>query len=295
MIGGKTQLVGLLGWPVGHSLSPAMHNAAAAVLGLDWAYVPLPVRPEALAPALGGLAALGFRGVNVTVPHKSAALPFLDAVYPVAELLGAVNTIVIGDGLLTGFNTDWSGFLSDFDSQGVDPAGRECVVLGAGGSARAVVYALLRAGGRVTVLARRAEQAEELVAALGTAAPDASLNAGDLRDVAAVVNAHARPILVNTTPLGMAGANAGRSPWPDGAALPGDAFVYDLVYNPGLTPLLEAAQAAGCRVSNGLGMLVYQAAEAFELWTNRRPDPAVMRRAAEELLWPISIQQVSGQ
>lgn len=281
MINGKTQLLGLLGWPVGHSLSPAMHNAAAAALGLDWVYVPLPVRPERLASALGGLAALGFRGVNLTVPHKEAALPYLDATYPVVEIIGAVNTIAIGDGQLTGFNTDWSGFLSDLESYDVGLNGRDCIVLGGGGAARAVVYALLQAGARVTVLARRDEQSRELVATLGQALPGASLQAGTLGDVVAAAGMVARPVIVNTTPLGMVGEYAARSPWPDGAALPGDAFVYDLVYNPPLTPLLRQAQTAGCRLANGLGMLVNQAAEAFELWTNRKPDPAVMRRAIE--------------
>ena len=275
----KTQLTGLLGWPVGHSVSPAMHNAAAAALGLDWAYVPLPVRPEALPLALGGLAALGFRGVNVTVPHKAAVLSYLDAVYPVAQLIGAVNTIVVGDGRLTGFNTDWSGFLADLDDHGLALGGRECVVLGAGGSARAVVYALASVGARVTVLARRPEQAAQLVAELGTALPGATLTTGALAAAAEVVGGIYHPILVNTTPLGMAGANAEQSPWPAGAPLPADAFVYDLVYNPPLTPLLRQAQAAGCRVANGLGMLVNQAAEAFELWTNHKPDREVMRRA----------------
>jgi shikimate dehydrogenase len=276
----NTQLIGLLGWPVGHSVSPAMHNAAAAALGLDWAYVPLPTRPEALPLALGGLAALGFRGVNVTVPHKAAVLPYLDAVYPVAQIIGAVNTIVVGDGRLTGFNTDWSGFLADLAEKGVALGGRDCLVLGAGGGARAVVYALATAGARVTVLARRPEQAAQLAAELGAALPEASLTAGPISAAAEMAASVYHPVIVNTTPLGMVGANAGLSPWPDGA-LPGSAFVYDLVYNPPLTPLLEQAQAAGARFANGLGMLVNQAAEAFELWTNRAPDREVMRAAIE--------------
>jgi shikimate dehydrogenase len=274
----KTQLIGLIGWPIVHSVSPAMHNAAAAALGLDWAYVPLPVRPEGLPLALGGLAALGLRGVNVTVPHKAAVLPYLDAVYPVAQTIGAVNTIVVGDGRLTGFNTDWSGFLADLDDHGLALGGRECVVLGAGGSARAVVYALATAGGRVTVLARRPEQATQLIAELSAALPGATLAIGPLPAAAEIVGGFYHPVIVNTTPLGMAGANANLSPWP-AAPLPADAFVYDLVYNPPLTPLLQQAQADGCRFANGLGMLINQAAEAFELWTNHRPDRDVMRRA----------------
>ena len=278
----KTHLIGLIGWPVGHSHSPAMHNAAAAALGIDWAYVPLPTRPEALVAGLAGLAALGFRGVNVTVPHKAAVLPYLDAVYPVAEIIGAANTLVVSDGKLIGFNTDWSGFLSDIESHGVALDGRDCLVLGAGGGARAVVYALLRAGGRVSVLSRRPEQAGQLVAAVAEALPGAPLRAGRLDEAVEAAGATAAPVIVNTTPLGMAGgAYAGLSPWPDDAPLPDGAFVYDLVYNPPLTPLLRLARAAGLRWANGLGMLVNQAAEAFELWTNRRPDRDVMRAAIQ--------------
>ena len=278
----KTHLIGLIGWPVGHSHSPAMHNAAAAALGIDWAYVPLPTRPEALVAGLAGLAALGFRGVNVTVPHKAAVLPYLDAVYPVAEAIGAANTLVVSDGKLIGFNTDWSGFLSDIESHGVALGGRDCLVLGAGGGARAVVYALLRAGGRVSVLSRRPEQAGQLVAAVAEALPGSPLWAGMLDEVVEAAGAAVEPVIVNTTPLGMAGGTyAGLSPWPEGAPLPGGAFVYDLVYNPSVTPLLRQAGDAGLRYANGLGMLVNQAAEAFELWTNRRPDRDVMRRAVE--------------
>lgn len=278
---GKTQLFGLLGWPVGHSHSPAMHNAAAAALGLNWAYVPLPVRPERLGDALRGLVALGLRGVNVTVPHKEAVLPFLDAVYPAARIIGAVNTIVIGDGRLTGFNTDWSGFLADLESFRLALYGRDCLVLGAGGSARAVVYALLRRGCRVTVLARRPEQAQQLVADLGRAFPNVTLQADDLAVAVGVASGLDGPIVINTTPLGMAGANVDLSPWPD-APLPPGAFVYDLVYNPRRTRLLQQAEADGRRAANGLGMLVHQAAEAFEIITGRRPDAQVMRAAVGE-------------
>ena len=139
MIDGKTRLIGLIGYPVAHTLSPAMHNAAAAALGLNVTYVPLSVAPERLPDALRGLIALGFRGVNVTVPHKEAVLPQLDAIFPAARVIGAVNTIVVGDGRLTGFNTDWSGFLSDLERYRLALYGRDCLVLGAGGSARAVV------------------------------------------------------------------------------------------------------------------------------------------------------------
>lgn len=279
MIDGNTLLIGLIGHPVGHSFSPAMHNAAAAALGLNVAYVPLPVLPEHLPDSLRGLIALGFRGVNVTVPHKEAALAHLDAIFPAAQAIGAVNTIVVGDSRLTGFNTDWSGFLADLESYHLALYGRDCLVLGAGGSARAVVYALLRRGGRVTVLARRPEQAQRLAAELGPALSGAAAVAVGALDDAARVAAHMdEPILINTTPLGMMGDWVALSPWPDGAPFPPGAFVYDLVYNPRQTRFMAQAHAAGRRAANGLGMLVGQAVEAFEVLTGRRPDPDVMRR-----------------
>lgn len=283
MIDGRTELVGLIGHPVAHSYSPAMHNAAAAALDLNLAYVPLPVSPERLPEAIRGLVALGFRGFNVTVPHKEAVMPHLDAIFPAARIIGAVNTVVVGDnGRLIGFNTDWSGFLTDLESRRQALYGRDCLVLGAGGSARAVVYALLRRGSRVTVLSRRPEQAQRLVAELGAAFPDAVAAVASLDEVAQVAAHHDEPILINTTPLGMAGAYAGQSPWPDGAPFPPGAFVYDLVYNPRETPFMSQALGAGRPAVNGLGMLVQQAVEAFEVLTGRRPDPAVMRRAIGE-------------
>lgn len=257
-----------------------MHNAAAAALGLNLVYVPLPVPPDKLLDALRGLPALGIRGVNVTVPHKEAVLPHLHAIYPAARIIGAVNTIVVGDGLLTGFNTDWSGFLADLEGHRLALYGRDCLILGAGGSARAVTYALLRRGSRVTVAARRLEQAQQLAADMAPAFPDAAPVGVVALDEAAATAAHLdEPIIINTTPLGMSGEWVVLSPWPDGAPFPAGAFVYDLVYNPSPTRLMAQARAAGIRAADGLGMLVGQAAEAFEVLTGRRPDAGVMRRA----------------
>lgn len=284
-IDGETIVIGLIGWPVGHSYSPAMHNAAAAALGLNLVYVPMPVAPERLADALRGLPALGIRGVNVTVPYKEAVLPQLDAVYPAAQIIGAVNTIVVGDGRLTGFNTDWSGFLADLESYRLALYGRDCLILGAGGSARAVAYALLRRGCRVTIAARRPEQAEKVAADMSRAFPEAATVAAVALDEVVTTAAHLdAPILINTTPLGMADSRSGEwaahSPWPDGAPFPAGSFVYDLVYNPSPTRLMTQARDAGLRAADGLGMLVRQAAEAFEVMTGRRPEVEVMRERA---------------
>ena len=301
IISGKTQLLGLMGWPVTHSFSPAMHNAAAAALGLDVVYVPLPVRPEDVGTAVSALPALGFLGANVTVPHKQAVIPFLNELESGAKAIGAVNTIVVGRSTansepptpntlhsprsnppsLHGHNTDWSGFLADLADWGVAVNGRDCLILGAGGSARAVAYALAVAGGRVQVLARRGAQAQELVAAIGPYVPrplTGWLNAWPLGELATAVAHTAAPLIVNATPLGMT-PHTDASPWPTDLPIPPDAFVYDLVYNPATTKLMRQAQTCGCRTANGLGMLVWQGAKAFELWTGQTPDVAVMRAA----------------
>jgi shikimate dehydrogenase len=285
-IGGKTQLVGLIGWPISHTFSPAMHNAAVESLGLDWVYVPLPVRPEEVETAVRGLAALGFRGVNVTVPHKQAVMPFLDQIDVAARAIGAVNTIVVqretesGEegARLIGYNTDWAGFLADLQAWGVEISGRDCLILGAGGSARALAYALIQAGGRVQLLARRAEQAQQIAMDLAPHMDTSRLSGRSLSELQGVVAECAPFLIMNATPLGMA-PYIDTSPWPDNIALPQAALVYDLVYNPTETKFMRQAQAAGCRTSNGLGMLLHQAALALELWTGQKPDTAVMAAA----------------
>lgn len=292
-INGETQLIGLMGWPVAHTFSPAMHNAAARALGLNWVYVPLAVRPDDVRAAIQGLPALGFRGVNITVPHKQAVMPFLAGIEEGAQAIGAVNTIVIDGGArqlqlgkrrlelvrqLTGYNTDWSGFLADLENLEVVAAGRACLILGAGGSARAVAYGLASAGGRVSVLARRVEQAQQLVADLSPYFEQGSLTHGPLSDLATVAGTLTAPLIVNTTPVGMV-PDTGSSIWPDDLAFPQNAFVYDLVYNPAETRLMAQARAAGCGTANGLGMLIQQGALAFQLWTEQAPDTAVMAEA----------------
>lgn len=274
-ITGKTKVVGLLGWPVGHSFSPKMHNAAFVKAGLNWVYVPLGVPPVQVKQAVEGLSALSLSGVNVTVPHKQAVMPFLHEIEEGARRIGAVNTIVVtGNGRLIGHNTDWSGCLRDWRALGVDVLGRDCVVLGAGGSARAVVYALAQAGGQISVFARRLEQAQSLVNTLQLP----MVQAKDLADLSVCVPNLLRPLIVNTTPVGME-PNTNNSVWPDDLEMPNGSFIYDLVYNPAQTFLMKQAQTAGCESANGLGMLVHQGAEAFKLWTGFEPDVTIMRQA----------------
>jgi shikimate dehydrogenase len=282
MINGRTRLIGIIGYPVSHTFSPAMHNAAARALGLNVVYVPLPVPPEGVETAVSALPFLGFLGVNVTVPHKQAVMPLLDEVEAGAQAIGAVNTIVVqtenGRFHLKGHNTDWAGFLADLDAQGVAVDGRSCLVLGAGGSARAVVYALLTRGAQVHVLSRRPAQAEALAVHMRQHLPQADVQPHDLAQLAQVVHETAVPLIVNTTPLGMS-PHVDSTVWPDAVPFPAGAVVYDLVYNPPQTRLMQQAVAAGCRAFNGLGMLLYQGALAFTLWTGAQPDVAVMRQA----------------
>ena len=272
------QAVGLIGWPVAHSLSPAMQNAAFAACGLDWTYDLWPTPLEALAERVAGLRQAGVAGANVTVPHKTAVLPLLDEVQPDAAAVGAINTIV-HDGLhLIGYNTDLAGFWQALaEADGVPPGGR-AVVLGAGGAARAACTALLQHSIPVLVLARRMDAAHQLAEDLSAHGPigGGPLTAATLRLVLRDV-----ALLVNATSVGMWPA-VDESPLPPGVPLPPDLLVYDLVYRPRPTRLLAQAAAAGCRTRDGLGMLLHQGAAAFTLWTGQPAPVAVMRAALDE-------------
>jgi shikimate dehydrogenase len=261
-----------------------MHNSAAADLGLDVVYMALPVHPDSLADGVRGLAALGFLGVNVTVPHKETVIPLLDKVDTAVQAIGAVNTITITRGetaepILTGYNTDWSGFLADVQSHQVAVEGQECIVLGAGGSARGVAYALATSGGRVHLFARRMEQADRLVDELVPHTPQGALAAYHWSKLGEVCRSLTTvSLIVNTTPLGMS-PNVETTPWPESLRFPAGTFVYDLVYNPVETTLVKQAREAGCSATTGLGMLLNQGVQAFQLWTGQKPDPQVMANA----------------
>lgn len=275
-ITGRARLVGVMGWPVAHSLSPAMHNAAFQALGLDWLYAPFAVPPQRLADAARGLAALGAAGTNVTIPHKLAVMDLVDEVSPAARAIGAANTLVFGARVFAD-NTDWRGFLRALADVGCDPTGRRCFVLGAGGAARSIVYALASVQAETLVFNRSVERAAGLVADLGAAFPHAQLRS--LPYEALPDEAARRPgLIVNTTSLGMV-PRVETSPWPGGVPIPADATVYDLVYNPLATRFLREAKAAGARAVDGLGMLVHQGAIAFEMWTGVQPPTDVMYKA----------------
>jgi shikimate dehydrogenase len=291
---GATALAGVLGDPVRHSLSPAMHNAALAALGLDWLYLALPVSAADLAAALRGLEALDCRGLNVTLPHKQAAAALAAELSPLARRLGAVNTLVRrpagsgqGDGWL-GANTDVEGFLAPLrEIRGREGwQGGRALVLGCGGSARAVVAGLAELGlERIQVAARRSGPLEAFLADCGPWAP--GLEGLGWEGAGAALAAC--DLLVNTTPVGMAGAAADAAACPlaeeELERLPAEATVYDLIYTPRPTPLLRRAAARGCPVFDGLEMLVQQGAASLRLWCGRDDVPVTaMRQAALEAL-----------
>lgn len=272
-ISGRTQLAGVMGWPVAHSLSPRLHNYWLDLHGIDGAFVPLPVAPDNFAQALRVLARLGFRGVNVTVPHKEAALAAVDSADAVAKRIGAVNTVVFGsDGSLHGTNTDAFGFAENLSASvpGFDAGHGTAVIIGAGGAARAAAVALKDMGARdIRIVNRTLARAESLALALG-----AGVHVMDWAGRGAVLKDAG--IVVNTTTQGM----TGHEPLDlDLAALDRDAVVYDIVYNPLETPLLAAARARGHRVVDGLGMLLYQAVAGFSAWFGVTPEVTPALRA----------------
>ena len=271
-LSGHTRVVGVIGDPVAHSLSPILHNAAFAAVGLDWVYVAFPVPRGRAAEAVAAVPALGLAGLNVTMPHKEDVAGACDELTADAAALRSVNTVVARpDGRTLGDSTDGPGFLDALADEGIPVAGQPVLVLGAGGAARAVVLALGRAGADVTVAARRPDAAAD-AASLAPGAHAAPLGAAD---------ASAFTVVVNATPLGMSGGDP--LPVDPGALHTGQAVV-DLVYHPADTPLLTAARAQGAQAVNGLGMLLHQAARSFRLWTGEEPALEVMRRAAAAAL-----------
>jgi shikimate dehydrogenase len=272
---GKARLAGITGWPVSHSRSPRLHGFWLEKYGIDGAYLPLPIDPAHFRDAIRGLMLSGFAGVNVTIPHKVAAFAICDEVDESARRAGAVNTLVFENGRITGSNTDGWGFLENLRAHGVDPAAGPVLLLGAGGSARAIAAVLLGLGVRVTVANRTRERGEELARAL----PGLGVIDWESRDAALADNA----LLVNTTSLGMAG-----HPPVDitlDRAAPG-LTVADIVYVPLETPLLAAARVRQLRYVEGLGMLLYQAVPGFRAWFGVDPsvDEALRRFVAADLL-----------
>ena len=278
--------LGLIGYPLGHSLSPKIHVAALSACGLQGTYSLFPIPPEdkqGLKDLLARVRTGEITGLNVTIPYKQNVIELMDELTPTAKAIGAVNTIYLHEGKLIGDNTDTSGFLSDLkrfltlecDSllshqQELAPAlQKKALILGAGGSARAVVYALLYDGWDVTIAARRIEQAQQLSQSFGKY--DLPLSTFDLQLL--TFN-----LIVNTTPLGMT-PNIEDSPLPENIVLSPKTVIYDLIYNPRETKLVRNARAQGLSATTGLGMLIEQAALAFETWTGTHADRTAMQKA----------------
>ena len=263
--------VGVLGWPLDHTLSPTIHNAAFRNIGLDWVYLAWPVDPDALGEAIGGLRALGAQGANVTMPHKETVMQYLDEVSGDARRVGAVNTIQRSGDSLVGHNTDVDGFRSFLvDDAGVDSADKNVLVLGSGGAARAVVCALDDLGAsKIVIAARRQDRGKEIAALIENQHAEVAGWHG-IEDLAAQSD-----VIVNATPLGMNNDNPlGEVSWSKGQV------VCDLVYSPPLTPLMESARNNGAESWGGLGMLIHQAALSFRIWTGKDPSTAAMSAAA---------------
>ena len=280
-ISGKTKICGVIGDPVEHTMSPAMHNAAFSKLGLDYIYIAFRVKPDELAKAIDGMRALNIRGLNITIPHKVAVMELLDRLDPLAEKIGAVNTIVNDNGVLTGFNTDATGFLQPLLEKGIRPEGKNIVIVGAGGASRGIVSILAENGARLTILNRSLERAEHLARQVlkNTEKKIAALELSVKNLKQAIGQAD---ILVNATSVGMM-PNVEETPVPASVLKP-RLTVYEVVYNPVKTRLLREAEAAGAETIGGLDMLVWQGAFAFEKWTGQKPPVALMKKEALKIL-----------
>ena len=280
---GKHFTLGLIGWPLEHSLSPVIHTAALRSCELQGEYLPypIPLLPEgaqALRAILDDFRAGRIDGLNVTIPHKQSVVPHLDHLTPVARAIGAVNTILRDGDELIGDNTDMEGFLRDLSSA-LSPRVGGALILGAGGAARAVVYGLCKTKWKVWVASRRLDQATELANSISelciSPVSPISHEISEIKPIIPEIT-----LIVNATPLGMA-PNLDASPWPLEFPFPVDAMIYDLVYVPQETVLVRSAHGNGLRATTGLGMLIEQAALSFELWTGHQASKAAMQRAVQ--------------
>lgn len=269
-ISGKTKVLGLFGYPVSHSLSPAMHNAAFDCLGLDACYVTFSVRPELLKDAVKAIKALDLAGVNVTVPHKEKVIPFLDKLSEEAKFIGAVNTVVNKGGMLIGYNTDGRGFMKSLVEAGISVSRQKVLIIGAGGASRAIGYYLCQKASKLFLYDIDGKKAGKLIKDLNGIKDNVSFfnlqsSAFDLSNIDVVINA---------TPLGLKKGDP--LPFNIKYLMP-DHIVCDLIYKK--TLLLEKASKRGCKTLDGLGMLLWQGVFAFELWTEKKPPVDVMRKA----------------
>jgi len=280
-ITGKTKVCGIIGDPIEHTMSPAMHNAAFEALGLDYVYLPFRVRREELPNAVSCMRALNIVGLNVTLPHKVNVIPLLDELDPLAERVKAVNTIVNNDGKLAGYNTDAPGFMQALLAKNIEPEGKKIVILGAGGAAKGISFILAGAGANLVILNRTLSRAEELASQIARFYRK-NLKAVTLSEEKLKQALDGADVLVNTTSVGMV-PDVDQTPVPAGL-LNSYLVVFDIVYNPLETRLLREAKAAGARTIDGLDMLVWQGALAFEKWTGQEAPFEIMKQAAIKAL-----------
>ena len=283
VISGKTKVCGVIGDPIEHTMSPVMHNVAFSELGLDYVYVAFRVKGEELDKAIEGMKALDIAGLNVTIPHKVTVIPLLDELDPLAEKIGAVNTIVNNGGFLKGYNTDAMGFLQTLLDKGVEPEGENVVVLGAGGASRAISFILAERGANLVILNRIEELdwAEELAQQISRVFRK-EVKAWELSELNLSTALDKADVLVNATSVGMIPNTAG-TPVPLKLLRPG-LVVFDIVYNPTATRLLREANQAGAKTAGGLNMLAWQGALAFEMWTGQKAPVDLMKQEATKFL-----------
>lgn len=283
VISGKIRICGIIGDPIEHTMSPVIHNAAFAKMGVDYLYVPFRVKKEELAKAIEGMRALNIRGLNVTIPHKVAIIPFLDKLDPLAGRIGAVNTVVNDDGVLTGYNTDATGFLQALLGRGIEPVGGKMVILGAGGASRAISFTLAERGAHLVILNRLLELdwAKELAGQISQAFKK-EVKALELNEENLLTVLEGADVLINATSVGMY-PNIDETPV-TANLLSSDLVVFDIVYNPVKTRLLAEAEAAGAKTISGLDMFVWQGALAFEKWTGLKAPLELMREEVIKVL-----------
>ncbi|MEO2069412.1 MAG: shikimate dehydrogenase [Desulfurobacteriaceae bacterium] len=277
---GKTSVYGIIGYPVKHSLSPLMQTAAFQHLGIDAVYVPFEVNPESLEEAVKGLKALNVKGFNVTVPHKESIVEYLDFLSEDAEFLQAVNTVKNEDGKLIGYNTDADGFLNSLIEEGVELQGKRVTILGAGGAARAVGYAVLKGGAKFINIVNRSFSKAKAVGEL--LSKKGNVLVFQLKENVVESLLQDTNILINTTSIGMKESDPKLFNY---ELIPEGITVVDIIYNPAETPLLKAAKGKGCKTINGLGMLIHQGAIAFKIWTEKEAPVDTMKKVLEEELY----------
>jgi shikimate dehydrogenase len=266
-ITGHTKITGIFGFPVEHTLSPAMHNAAFEDLRLDYRYVPFLVHPDELANAVKAIVALNLSGVNITIPHKEKIMVFLDEINEEASIIGAVNTVVNSNGRLIGYNTDGRGFMQSLIEKDIPIEGKDILIIGAGGAARSIGYYISQKANSLSIFGRTQQKVQCLVKDLNKF----QKNVFPLQNITHIEKYH---LIINTTPLGL----YDNDPLPlDTSLLRQDQIVCDLIYKK--TPLIQKASEKGCPTLDGMGMLIWQGALSFELWTGRKPDINVMRSA----------------